>query len=58
MKLNVEGAVGKFFLYCVICNHSWRWQTVGQTPTDAVAQNAMLTGSVLYTGSQPNKVAK
>ena len=50
------GAVVIFHLHCSNCNHRWSWQTMGGSHDETKTVNALLTGSILYTGSQPAKV--
>ena len=50
------GAVLVIQLYCHACGNEWDWQSAGEGREGSTVMNALLTGSILYTGSQPSKV--
>ena len=49
------GAMVSISTYCSN-HHKSTWQTAGESRSDSKPMNALLLGSVLYTGSQPAKV--
>lgn len=51
------GAVLSVTMYCD-SNHKSVWHTAGDARSDTKVMNALLTGSILYTGSQPAKVSE
>lgn len=51
------GAVVSVTMHCSN-QHKTVWQSAGRSRSDSKPMNALLSGAILYTGSQPAKVSE